>query len=531
MKYLFPLLILLLLTGCARAPEATTDSAPEGFCAVHPLGDGVAAVREEADGISVTLLDADFTPSQAVLCEGASFSDCEITPQENSLWIADAALGMGWRIAGDMEISAISLPSDYRRGIWQGGTLYYTTDDAVRALEGGMVRLIKQMPCADVSVFPWSDSELALSTLWETTIVSKENGMELDRFPGRLLSSVGDAAIFQDGAGQGLLMRSEASAMLTKASGEVLSIREDGLALIQEHSELSVLDAKSGTACIRTEAGEDIMGAALLTDGAAYLDSRGNLNFIPFSEWRPESLPVSSDEFATMQSPCPDGREALARRAASMADKYGIPISINPEAYGLTAECQLLRIARALDSLDTVLPIFPPEVFSERIQIAIVSANFNPQSDSGGAVLRRDDGEIIVLAAGTGREAHAFLHHFSHLMDGEVIAACSAFDNWETCNPTNFGYGLSGNEGRAEYVGYFPSEKAMESPGEDRAEIFTAACMSGQADVFRTEAMQRKLLRLCTGIRRVYHLEQDTRIFRWEQYLYQTLAPPRSDVG
>lgn len=530
MKYLFPLLILLL-AGCARVPEAIADSAQDGFCAVHPLGGGVAAVREEASGVSVALLDADFAPSQAVLCEGAFLSDCEITPQENSLWIADAALGMGWRIAGDMEISAVSLPSGYRRGIWQGGTLYYTTDDAVRALEGGMVRLIKQMPCREISILPWSEEALALSSLWETTIVSKENGMELDRFPGRLLSSAGDASVFQDGAGQGLVMGSGASVMLTAVSGEVLTFCENGLALIQDDTGLSVLDAKSGTVCMRTAPGEDITHAVLHSDGAILLDARGELNFIPFSQWREESLPVFSDEFATMQNPCTAGREALAQRAASMADKFGIPICINPEAYGLTTECQPLRIAHALDMLEAALTLFPREVFPERMKIALVSANFNPQSDSGGCILRRDDGDIIVLAAGTGREDYALFHHFSHLMDGEVIAACSAFDNWETCNPANFGYGLPGNEGRAEYAGYFPSEKAMQSPGEDRAEIFAAACMSGNADIFRTEAMQNKLLRLCTGIRKVYHLERDTRIFRWEQYLYQTLAPPCYNAG
>lgn len=531
MKYLFPLLILLL-SACARTPDAAiAHSAPGGFCAVHPFGNGAAAVREEADGISVTVLDDDLTSSQKFLCEGVHFSDCEIVPRGDSLWIADASAGVGWRISADCGISSVSLPPGYRRGVWQGSTLYYTTDDAVRALEGGMVRLIKQMPCKDACVYPWSDSELAVTAPLETVIISKQDGRELDSFPGYLLLTTGDAAVIQDGGGQCLVMRQKAIPTLTALSGKAYAVSTDGAVLVYSGTNLSLLDGETSTVRLSTQAQADLQGAVVLPTGALLLDGGGNLTFSPFSEWQAEELALPTDEFATVQNPRTERLASLSRRADLMAAKYGISVCINPESYALTGECQPLRIAGTLDALDTVLSYFPREVFSEKTRISIVGANEASRSDCGGFALRREEEAVIALAAGAGNEACAFLHNFSHLLDGEVIAACSAFDNWEACNPSNFGYGLSGNAERAEYAGFFPSEKAMESPGEDRAELFAAACMPGQADIFRTEAMQRKLLRLCTGIRSVFCLEQDPRIFRWEQYLYKTLAPPARSGG
>lgn len=526
MKYLF-LLLILLLTACARTPDAANaHSAPGGFCAVYPLGSGAAAVREEADGISISVFDDDITSSQIFLCEEVSFSDCEITPQADSLWIADTSAGVGWRIFGDCRISSVSLPPGYRRGIWQGSTLYYTTDDAVRALEGGLVRLIKQMPCKDACIRLWSDLELAVSDRHETIIISSHDGRELDSFPGSLLSTVGDNALVQDGAGQSLVMRQNPTSTCTALPGEAVDINADGHVLVHSGKKLSFIDGKISTVLSCTQTQGDLQSAVLLGDGVLLLDDGGNLIFSPFSSWQPENIALLTDEFATFRNLCRERLASLSQRADVMAAKYGIPICIDPAPYDMTGESQPLKIALTLDALDTVLPCFPREVFSEKMKICIVSANETAHTDCGSFALRRGGEAILVLPAGTGTEAHAFAHNFVHLIDGEVIAACSAFDNWETCNPPNFGYGLTGNAGRAEYAGFFPSEKAMESPVEDRAELFAAACTAGHADIFRTDAMQRKLLRLCTGIRSVFRLEQDPRIFRWEQYLYKTLAPP-----
>ena len=65
----------------------------------------------------------------------------------------------------------------------------------------------------------------------------------------------------------------------------------------------------------------------------------------------------------------------------------------------------------------------------------------------------------------------------------------------------------------------------MSFPKEDRARIFEYALLPGNREVFTPERMQSKLLAVCTGIREAYGLKNDSRIFPWEQYLKNPLAP------
>ena len=45
------------------------------------------------------------------------------------------------------------------------------------------------------------------------------------------------------------------------------------------------------------------------------------------------------------------------------------------------------------------------------------------------------------------------------------------------------------------------------------------------AGVFASETMQKKLRRMCEGIREAYGLEKVKEIFPWEQYLHRPLVP------
>ena len=64
----------------------------------------------------------------------------------------------------------------------------------------------------------------------------------------------------------------------------------------------------------------------------------------------------------------------------------------------------------------------------------------------------------------------------------------------------------------------------MNYPHEDRCRIFYHAMQPDNADMFKTATMQKKLMRLCTGIREAYNLEKKTVEYAWEQYLNTSLA-------
>ena len=62
-------------------------------------------------------------------------------------------------------------------------------------------------------------------------------------------------------------------------------------------------------------------------------------------------------------------------------------------------------------------------------------------------------------------------------------------------------------------------------PKEDRARIMEYAMLDDKEDLFRSAPMQAKLRRLCLGIRKAFHLEEEPVTYRWEQYLDTPLTP------
>lgn len=59
----------------------------------------------------------------------------------------------------------------------------------------------------------------------------------------------------------------------------------------------------------------------------------------------------------------------------------------------------------------------------------------------------------------------------------------------------------------------------MTFPKEDRARIFENAMLPGNAELFASQTMQRKLRAVCESIRDAYGLRKWEETFPWEQYL------------
>ena len=64
----------------------------------------------------------------------------------------------------------------------------------------------------------------------------------------------------------------------------------------------------------------------------------------------------------------------------------------------------------------------------------------------------------------------------------------------------------------------------MSFPKEDRARIMEYAMLDGYDDYFTSPTMQAKLHQLCLGIRKAFNLEKSPDVYRWEQYLDDSIA-------
>jgi hypothetical protein len=64
----------------------------------------------------------------------------------------------------------------------------------------------------------------------------------------------------------------------------------------------------------------------------------------------------------------------------------------------------------------------------------------------------------------------------------------------------------------------------MTYPNADRSQTFNQAMLPDNAEMFSSETMQKKLYRLCIGIREAYGWEKSAETFLWEQYLEDSLA-------
>ena len=111
------------------------------------------------------------------------------------------------------------------------------------------------------------------------------------------------------------------------------------------------------------------------------------------------------------------------------------------------------------------------------------------------------------------------------MVDSHVLGNSPLVDDWDQLNPEGFAYGEAPNQQLLEGdTRAFVDEKSMESVIEDRSRIFWQAMKPDNAQVFATSVMQSKLRQLCLGIRDAWRLEKKTDVYRWEQYLTESVA-------
>lgn len=240
------------------------------------------------------------------------------------------------------------------------------------------------------------------------------------------------------------------------------------------------------------------------------------------------------------------GTAQMNAAAAVLEEAYGVDILLGGDAtavtlggYGFETEHLVQAMEKYLPRLQKILSVFPEGFFqtagektaSGRVRICLVrsirgSAEYGTLPKMP-CVQFWSGGEAYLMVTMDDRLEQSFLHAMMQLIETRVLSVCTAYYDWDKLNPPGFQYDndyiknlkrdeplLITGDSRV-FVDYF----SMSFSREDRARIFTTACLPGNAEVFSSEIMKDKLTVLCEGIRQAFDLVDGEYI--WEQYLSQ----------
>ena len=190
-------------------------------------------------------------------------------------------------------------------------------------------------------------------------------------------------------------------------------------------------------------------------------------------------------------------------------------------------EHQTSVIHQCLDELETVLKEFPKKFvdksISNQIRICIVRS-----VDGETKAVRYWNGSSAYIVLSVGCDVrNGFIKGLSYVVDSHVLGNSSRYDYWNEANPDGFSYEDKNTHSEKYLKGSkraFVDAISMTAVVEDRSAIFYEAMQPDNQEMFKSEAMQKKLYMLCKGIRSAWKLKNETEIFPWEQYLDEPIA-------
>lgn len=458
-------------------------------------------------------------------------------------------------------------------------TLYYCTADSIRAinLESGLDKLLRQTSCVSQAILGlhWNNTVLECRTEdsygnLRTLFISTKTGETIYETADYISLQSRDAVYFaavQEGAylekltgtdesGPNLLVTPDYDAdvepVLELNAAIQGSRREDSI-------ELNCYDLTTGlrSHTIRlpgTELPWNMLGTPE-TGCIWFLRYDADCESDILCRWNPETSVCEDDSVYLSARPSasnPDqaGIQALKKEAAALGSKYGVEILLWKDAtsrisnsYHVEGEYQVPLLKRYLEVLDEALSVYPANFLQEAkigsgkiyiglvrsISAAVTSAD-EPGLSSGFQFWDKDENVYIMLTVGDSTVSTLY-NDLALVIDNQVIISCSNFDDWEDLNPKGFDYSFSYRiaSGLDENLfqgadRVFIDAASTTFPREDRAKIMEYAMQEGNEDIFESKVMQKKLRKLCQGIRKAFDLTKSSEVFLWEQYLEKPLA-------
>ncbi|MDO5401643.1 MAG: hypothetical protein Q4F17_11845 [Eubacteriales bacterium] len=553
-RLLLLVLCAALLAGCGKAAPETQGEQESGWPLAVSDGRAVRAV-----GDRLVILSG---PSTLTLVDGAGRVlesrdlQCALDPADPAFQagagelryydslrretvVLDAGLRELRRIAAPRDMVGSPLLSQ------DGGTLYYCTQDAVRAwdLTTGIRRDLRaDLPAAPVltgiegSILSWTcgSRSLLTDTGEGRTLYDGSAPLTLEQAEDRYYAAVelGQQQLLLFGRGE------EAPTLLTPAG------LERGRFLKNLHK--TVTAAGNTLSCYDLATGQ--RESVLNLDGPPVdVTEAGGRVYVLTGDalcpWDTDSTPSGDGERYT--APYGDGDLNSARQLArDLGERYGIEILIGREAadcqpwdYEFTPETRAWPVYRQLELLGETLSRFPAAVWEQMlapfdaVRVCLVrKITGTPASGSvataNGLQFFSGDGVTLALSVGP-QSGRALYHELYHVMEDRLLSQSDALDSWEELNPPGFAYSRSYTAPRdPETRAYAQGENAafvdvysMTYPKEDRARILEYAAEPGNEALFRSPMLQAKLQALCTAIRQAYGQETAPEAFPWEQYL------------
>ena len=250
-----------------------------------------------------------------------------------------------------------------------------------------------------------------------------------------------------------------------------------------------------------------------------------------------EARPVScTGPLYTAQNPDTEGLALCGERIETMNKAYGVKISIWQDVLeyagdlNVIAEHQTGTIDEMLNNIEPIISQFPEKFLQKTVEggwIRICLVRALPDGESWKQTW--EGGDCCIFLTPEADIQTALLQGIGYGVDTHVLGNSRDFDTWNALNPTGFVYtGDSEAEINASFLEgnsrYFVDAASMTYPHVDRCNIFHQAMLPDNVKMFVSSAMQKKLLRLCEGIREAYRLEKQEDTYPWEQYLTTSLA-------
>lgn len=624
MKRLIPLILALLLCGCASdpAPEvlpatepvpATAPPAPavsiydagsalenatNGAIRVYPLGrtdcSSVAAMGEDflvfsgSESATITRYNGDdlcIVASADLRC-GVHPSNPAVTVSENGLTYYDYCQNQLVYLNEKLEeVKRTNLPDTLRDVPALSADrlkLYYCTEDALRCidLESGLDRLVKELYFSLQAPTALHCGDTVISCLVEDTagnrsqlFISTENGRLLYETFEDTYVHTKDSFYFcvsLDGTYPELLIGdSEQGPTLltphTYGSSVHAVIENKAMVLVSEMTvcntlQLDYYDLQKGKriASLTIPDTDAPSGFIAARDSIWFLryDPQYGCDVLCQWDFSRNACENETSCFSTrysMEKPDYDGIAACRSTADRLSARYGVQIllwddavAFQPWDYTLVPEYQVPVIRNELKQLEAALALYPAGFLETaaanttcgRIQISLVRSILGRSdaaeafSDADGLQYWDDNtNAYLSLSASQDQLIRTCCHELFHIIDSRVLTVCKAYDDWNALNPKGFEYDYDyvANLSRTDEQWTSGPDRAfidtysMSYPREDRARIMEYAMTAGNASCFESETMQKKLRKLCTGIREAFGLKDTSEVLIWEQYLKEPI--------
>ena len=442
--------------------------------------------------------------------------------------------------------------------------VYYCKDKEVRALhlQTGISRLVKSQVCQSI--------ELVASHLDGTMLACRvineqgaENMLYLDSATGQTLDDVSRLTDIQTGATEYLVSRTEGivdQQIFGSLDGEaqVLTVEEPVTAVFPLNGAyrwymdegtlvMDYYDFATGTHSAQVRmvgVGEPIAVAAdskyiwfLAMEGETEMLYRWDVSASPTGNAHNYIIPLY-----TRSEPNVQGLQQCAQRAMELKEKYGLYVHVGEEALEVTGGYELLSeylvpsMSAMMDRIEVLLSQFPSGFWEESLAKGDLHISL-VRSIAGNKEMVQfyENGDAYVLLQASENIEDNFLHGVAYIIDSHVLGNSRDYDTWKKLNPEEFDYDYHyynyHKYGDSEYLSdenrYFADAYAMTFPHEDRCRLFVHAMLDGNEEIFKTDAMQAKLKRMCQGIRESYGYEKDGNTYQWERYLNESLANSR----